>query len=277
MPSIYKYLNYREYLHDYFIEQKELRVPLTHRAVLKEMGITSTGFLSNVIAGKKNLNDEMGRKLGSIINLAGREQRYLNIMVAYTQAKSIEEKKRYLDRLLSMRKAAMMHMNEEQFSIFSRWYYVYIRDLLCFFNFSDDYAALAAMLDPPIKPEEAEAAIKELERLGFISKDKDGYYRPCDNIITTGDEAQSVQLANFQLFTMDMAKNSLKKHPSKKRDISFVTLTLSGESFALVKSEVQIFRKRLLLIAKDEQKPDCLYQCNIQLFPVTRQAGGDHE
>ena len=277
MPSIYKYLNYREYLHDYFVEQKQFQKQLTHRSVLKEMGITSTGFLSNVICGKKNLNDEMSKKLGGIINLAGRERMYLNIMVAYTQAKSIEEKKKHLDRLLAMRKTVMAHLNEEQFSIFSRWYYVYIRDLLCFFNFKDDYSTLAGKLDPPIKPEEAQAAIRDLERLGFISKDNDGCYRPRDSIITTGDEAHSVQLANFQLATMDMAKRSLKKHPADKRDISFVTLTLSGESFAFVKSEVQAFRKRMLLAAKDEQKPDRLYQCNIQLFPVTNQQGGDNE
>lgn len=277
MPSIYKYLNYREYLHDYFVEQKQFRKQLTHRAVLKEMGISSTGFLSNVIVGNKNLNEEMTRKLGRIINLAGRERRYLNIMVAYTQARSIEEKKKHLDRLLAMRATDLAHMSDNQFSIFSRWYYVYIRDLLCFFDFKDDYSALAAKLDPPIKPEEAEAAIGDLEKLGFIKKDTDGSFRPVDNLITTGDEAHSVQLANFQLATMDMAKRSLKKHPAEMRDISFVSLTLSAESFALVKSEVQAFRKRLLLTAKDEERPDRLYQCNIQLFPVTNQHGGDHE
>jgi uncharacterized protein (TIGR02147 family) len=277
MPSIYKYINYREYLHDYFVEQKQFQRQLTHRVVLNKMGITSTGFLSNVITGKKNLNEDMSKKLGKIINLATRERRYLNTMVAYTQAKSIEEKKKYLDRLLAVRKTGLAHMNDDQFSIFSRWYYVYIRDMLCFFDFKDDYRVLAARLDPPIKPEEAETAIRDLEKLGLITKDKDGWYRPVDRLITTGDEVQSVQLANFQLTTMDMAKRSLEKHSADKRDISFVSLTLSKESFVQVKSEVQAFRKRLLLMAKDEQKPDCVYQCNIQLFPVTGQPGGSYE
>jgi uncharacterized protein (TIGR02147 family) len=277
MPSIYKYLNYREYLHDYFVEQKQFQKQLTHRVVLNKMGITSTGFLSNVITGKKNLNEEMSGKLGKIINLAARERRYLNAMVTYTQTKSIEEKKKYLDQLLAMRKTDLTHMNEDQFSIFSQWYYVYIRDMLCFFDVTNDYHALAARLDPPIKPEEAQAAILALERLGLIKKDNNGCYRPIDRLITTGDEVHSVQLANFQLTTMDMAKRSLQKHPAEERDISFVSLTLSKERFNQVKSEVQAFRKRLLLMAKDEQKPDRVYQCNIQLFPVTGQPGGGHE
>jgi uncharacterized protein (TIGR02147 family) len=277
MPSIYKYLNYREYLHDYFVEQKQFQKQLTHRVVLNKMGITSTGFLSNVITGKKNLNEEMSGKLGKIINLAARERRYLNAMVTYTQTKSIEEKKKYLDQLLAMRKTDLTHMNEDQFSIFSQWYYVYIRDMLCFFDVTNDYQALAARLDPPIKPEEAQAAILALERLGLVKKDNNGCYRPIDRLITTGDEVHSVQLANFQLTTMDMAKRSLQKHPAEERDISFVSLTLSKERFNQIKSEVQAFRKRLLLMAKDEQKPDRVYQCNIQLFPVTGQPGGGHE
>jgi uncharacterized protein (TIGR02147 family) len=277
MPSIYKYLNYREYLHDYFVEQKQFQKQLTHRVVLNKMGITSTGFLSNVITGKKNLNEEMSGKLGKIINLAARERRYLNAMVTYTQTKSIEEKKKYLDQLLAMRKTDLTHMSEDQFSIFSQWYYVYIRDMLCFFDVTTDYRALAARLDPPIKPEEAQAAILALERLGLVKKDNNGCYRPIDRLITTGDEVHSVQLANFQLTTMDMAKRSLQKHPAEERDISFVSLTLSKERFNQIKSEVQAFRKRLLLMAKDEQKPDRVYQCNIQLFPVTGQPGGGHE
>jgi len=45
MPSIYKYFNYREYLRDYFVERKQFQQQLTHREILKKMGVTSSGFL----------------------------------------------------------------------------------------------------------------------------------------------------------------------------------------------------------------------------------------
>ena len=125
MPSIYKYINYREYLHDYFLEQKQFQKQLTHRAVLKKMGITSTGFLSNVIAGKKNLSEEISKKLGKIINLATRERRYLNIMVAYVQAKSIEE----TAFLLTHQKHGQ-HLGK----IWENWFESFFRD-----RFSDNF------------------------------------------------------------------------------------------------------------------------------------------
>jgi uncharacterized protein (TIGR02147 family) len=96
MPSIYNYLNHREYLRDYFVEQKQLQKQLTHRAILKKMGITSTGFLSNVISGKKNLNNGMSGKLGRILNLAGRERRYLILWYGTPRRNPLKKRKNTL-------------------------------------------------------------------------------------------------------------------------------------------------------------------------------------
>jgi uncharacterized protein (TIGR02147 family) len=277
MPLISNYLSYRDFLRDLFIEQKQLASPLTHRFILKKMGISSTGFLSNVIAGKKNLSRGQSTKLGRILGLAQRERQYFRLMVTYTQAASLEDKKKHLDRIMEMRYSKLCQLNEKQLDLFSKWYYVYIRDMLFFIDFKDDFETLARLLDPEIKPSEAQEAIEALSEMGFIAKDERGFFRPVEKIVTTGDEAHSVQLANFQLTTMDLAKRALEMVPSQKRDISFVSLTLSPETFAAVKSEIQSFRKKLLLIAKDEAHPHHVYQCNIQFFPVSKDVEAGHE
>lgn len=277
MPLIYNYLSYRDFLRDLFIEQKQLERPLTHRFILKKMGISSTGFLSNVIAGKKNLSRVQSTKLGTILGLAQRERRYFGRMVKYTQAKSIEEKKKSLDSIMEMRNSKLSRLNEKQLDLFSKWYYVYIRDLLLFVDFKDDFDALAGLLDPAIKASEAREAIEALSGMGLIAQDGHGFLRPVEKIITSGDEAHSIQLANFELTTMDLAKRALETVPAGKRDISFVSLTVSPESFAVIKSEIQSFRKKLLCIAKEETRPRNVYQCNIQFFPVSRDIEAGHE
>jgi uncharacterized protein (TIGR02147 family) len=277
MPLIYNYLCHRDFLRDLFIEQKQLSRPLTHRFILKKMGISSTGFLSNVIVGKKNLSREQSTKLGRILGLAPRERQYFRLMVMYTQVKSLEEKKKFLDRMMQMRNSKLWQLSEGQQDLFSKWYYVYIRDILFFLDFKDDYEALARLLDPAIKEAEAQEAIEALSTMGLIAKDDLGFFRPVERIITTGDEAHSVQLANFQLTTMDLAKRALEMVPANRRDISFVSLTLSPETFAAVKSEIQSFRKKLLLIAKEEVHPQHVYQCNIQFFPVSKNIEAGHE
>jgi uncharacterized protein (TIGR02147 family) len=50
-------------------------------------------------------------------------------------------------------------------------------------------------------------------------------------------------------------------------------MTLSRDTFQMVKSELQHIRKRIAKIAVDEDKPDRVYQLNIQLFPVSKKPG----
>jgi len=277
MPLLYDYLCHRDFLRDFFIEQKQMARPLTHRFILKKMGISSSGFLSNVLAGKKNLSHGHIAKLGKVLGLARPDQHYFKLVVMYTQAKSLVEKKKVLDRILEMRNSKLCLLSEKQFDLFSKWYYVYIRDLLLFVDFKDDFASLSRRLDPAIKEEEAKDAIEALSKIGLIAKDEHGFFRPVNKIITTGDETHSVQLANFQLTTMDLAKRAMETVPAKRRDISFVTLTLSQESFSLAKSEIQSFRKKLLVLAKEDVGPENVYQCNIQFFPVSKDVEASNE
>ncbi len=58
MVNIYDYMNYRDFLRDYLNYKKEKNRSFTHREILKKMGINSTGFLSNIFSGKKNLNEQ---------------------------------------------------------------------------------------------------------------------------------------------------------------------------------------------------------------------------
>jgi len=272
MINIFTYTDYRLFLRDLFEESKKENRRITQKAVLEKMGVSSTGFFSNVIAGKKNLTLSQVKKICEILKLKKAQQRYLEYLVLYAKTKSIEDKKEYFDRVISLQKIKMKVLDKKQVGVFAQWYYVFIRELLNFYKFKDDYKELAQMLDPPIKPAEAEQAIKDLSELGLISKGADGYYRQTDSILTTGNEVQSLQLANFQLNTMDMAKRALQKIRAKERDISVLTISLSRDCFSLVKSEIQEFRKKLLKIAYNDQKTDTVYQCNIQFFPVSKTA-----
>lgn len=274
MVEIFEYLNYREFLRDYIDEKRVKDQSFTHREILKKMGVSSTGFLSNVYSGKKNLNDKHVEDLSLILELNQRQRICFTYMVNFNQAKSIEEKKVWFDRLCAMKQVKSKLLENHQLSLFGRWYYVYIRDLLNFYDFKDDYYELARRLYPPITEPEAKRAVFALEEMSLIKQDEEGYWRPADAVVSTGDEVYSVQLGDFQLKTMDFAKRALEKIPAKRRDISVLSMTLSKEKFAQVKKEIQDFRKRLLNIAQNDEEPDQVYQCNLQFFPVTRDDEG---
>lgn len=273
MGEIFEYSDYRKYLKDLLEERKRANRMFSHRAVLQKMGISSTGFLANVISGRKNLTPTQVQKLVHILKLKAAEARYFECLVLFNQAKSLEEKNNQMRRLVANQKVETKTLAKKQLNLFSKWHYVVMRELLYFHRLKDDFRSAARMLIPAITAEEAEKAVRELETLEMLEKDADGYYVQKDSTISTGNEIRSLQVANFQVETMDLAKAAIDRFPMEERDISCMTMTLSQSSFEQVKSEIQAFRKRLSAIAVADERVDQVYQCNIQFFPVTRKEG----
>jgi uncharacterized protein (TIGR02147 family) len=276
MPNLYEYVNYRLFLQDLLAEHKKDTEPdFSHKVILAKMGISSTGFLSNVMAGRKNLTPIQIIKLAKIIKMNKAESAYFEAMVYFTQAKVIDEKNEYFNRLVTLQKVNLKVLDKKKMSVFSKWYYVVIRELLYFYSYNgSNPSALGHKVEPTIRHTEANQAIRYLEELGLIQKDKDGNYRQIDNAVTSGDEVKSLHLTNFQLATMELAKRAIQKIPAAERDVSVLTMTLSPDSFQMIKSELQHIRKRIAKIAVDEDKPDRVYQLNVQFFPVTKKPEG---
>lgn len=273
MPEIYDYSDYRNFLKDLLEERKRESNGFSHRAVLAKMGVSSTGFLANVISGRKNLTPGQAQKLASVLKLKAGEARYFECLVLFTQARSLEDKNAQLKRMVANQRIETRALTRKQLNLFSRRHYVVLREMLYFHKLKDDYRKAARMLLPPITAEEAERAIRELESLEFVARDADGYCKQKDAAVTTGNEIRSLQVANFQMEMIDLAKAALDHMPTSERDISCMTMTLSMQSFDQVKAEIQAFRKRLSAIAVADQVSDQVFQCNIQFFPVTRKEG----
>jgi uncharacterized protein (TIGR02147 family) len=79
-----------------------------------------------------------------------------------------------------------------------------------------------------------------------------------------------MNVANFQVSTIELAKQALDRHPWTCRDVSTLTLTLSEKTFMLAREKIEGLRKELLLLAEQDQNVNRVYQANFQLFPLTK-------
>lgn len=273
MPDIYQFSDYRKYLKQLLEEKKKENRQFSHRAVLQKMGISSTGFLANVLSGRKNLTPDQVQKLAAILKMKAGEARYFECLVLFNQARSLEDKNAQMKRMVANQKVETKTLSRKHLNLFSKWHYVVLREMLYFHRLKDDYRTAARMLQPSITAEEMERAVKELEALDFVARDAEGVYRQKDASVTTGNEIRSLQVQNFQMETLELAKVALDRLPMAERDISCMTLTLSQDSFEQVKTEIQAFRKRLSAIAVADERADQVFQANIQFFPVTKKEG----
>ncbi len=272
--NIYTYLDYREFLQDYLREKKKENPYVSHRVIQRKMGITSTGFLANIISKRSNLTIDQVVKLASIMGLNKKETRYFKTLVYFAKSKNLTEKNDFFQQLLSYRKSKIKFLQDNELSLFKQWYYVVIRELFNFYKIKNDYYKLARMVEPNITPKQAETAVEDLKNMGLIKKDKQGYYIQVDSALSTGDEVRSLYVANYQSDMYNLGKRALKEIKASERDLSGLTLTVSDEKFKLIKEEIQSFRKRLLQIAVDDEKPNRVMRCNFQFFPVTKKVKG---
>ncbi len=271
--SVFEFTDYREYLKAYYQFQKRKNPAFSYRYFALRAKINSSGFYKNVIDGKRSLGRSLIVKFSEALKLRKKEADYFENMVYFNEAKTVEERRIYFERMMSLRKIDAFQVQSSQFEFYSKWYYSAIREMIGFIRFKDDFAALARSLEPSIRPDQAEKAIRVLEDLQFICKDEKGIYRRTQNLVTTGPEVESLNVANYQIACMDLAKEAIDRHDPELRDLSTLTLSLSPEAFSVFKEEIISFRKRLLGLEQKFLKADTVYQLNTQFFPLTKVPG----
>lgn len=280
MKSIYQYLDFREYLSDYYQVMKRKDSSFSYRSFSASLGIKASNFLQWIIEGKRDLAEKKIFPVATIIGLEDKEVEYFYLLVKFGQSKTISEKDDYLNKLLELRKPFIISvLDEYQYEHFNNWYNEAIRVLLNMINFNpnEQYAfrRLARMLRPKITESEARNSIKKMMALGLVKKDNRGYIRQTDKIISTGDEVKSFFIKRYHEEMIDLAKASIDNFSSAERDVSGITMNVSDKCFQLIKKEIQQTRKRILELIEMDEESDNLYQMNIQIFPIAKKGGAD--
>lgn len=268
--NIFSYTDFRCYLKAYYDARKARERKFSQRFIAGRVGVASSGWFADILSGRINLSGAQRTQLVRVLGLKANEEDYFEAMVNYGQAGSMEERNRYFHKLLAFKEVKADLVEKDKFEYFSHWYHAAIRELLFIHDFRGDCEELARRLDPPIRPAAAKRSIELLERLGFIRKDEAGRFRPTASILKKDSAFKSLHLANFLKANMTLGIESLERHAKEDRDVSALTLALSEEDFRQAALEIKNLRKRLLALSERPCRAKKVYQCNFQLFPVTR-------
>jgi uncharacterized protein (TIGR02147 family) len=270
IPRVYEYTDYRSYLRDVYTIRKKNDRGFSHRFISNCVGASSSGWFSDILNGRITLTKTFLTPLLQLLELRPREADFFELLVAYNQAENLEEKNRYLQKIIAFKDIEPLLINKNQFDFYRTWYFTALRELLLYYRFDGDYATLSQLCDPPIKPTEARQAIETLISIGLIAENETGVLRPVDKTVSKDSAFQSVHWRNFVVAMMNLAIESVDRHKAEERDLSSVTVGLSETALAIARQEVALLRKRLLALSEQVAKPDKIYQCNFQIFPLTQ-------
>ena len=270
MISIFSYLDYIKFLHDLFVDRKKDMKFFSHRYLSLRIGLKSSGHILYVMQGKRRLTENVALKIAEFLKFTKNETDYFKLLVHYENAKKADEKQYFFERMALLRKKVMKKVPPRQYQFYEKWYYSAILEIIAIIPFKDDFAMLARSLIPAISVKEAKAAVRLLEKLGLIIPDERGWYAKADTILTAGAHWYSSVIRNLQSTFIDMSKEALTSCPPSIRDISTCTVSISESSLELIREKIDNLRSEILSIAALDEKPEHVYQCNFQVFPLFR-------
>ena len=270
MKTIFEYLDYRLYLKDYYLEKKKMS-KFSFREFSKMAGFTSPVFIKLVIEGKSNVRKSSIGKLSQALGLVKTERYFFENLVMFNQAKNIDEKMRFLEKLKKSTSTLKSYvLTDEHFEYFSQWYHAVVKELLNEMEFKGDYTLLAGTILPPVKVAEVEQSVQLLKRLGLVNEDENGVLRVTRQFISTaGISMQALAVKNVQRKMAHLAADAIDSTPPPERDISGVSIGISQEGFNKVQEELARCRQRLLEIAAEDKLSNRVYRVNLHLFPLS--------
>src|ERR1700683_449627 len=117
--KIYEYGNFREFLRDYYLSQKEEDRRFSYQVFAKVAGFKSKSFLTLVITGKRNLTSESIEKISLALKLNKDEATFFRNLVFLNQSSTAVDKQVYVDQLIRSREYKKLHpLSEEQYQYY---------------------------------------------------------------------------------------------------------------------------------------------------------------
>jgi uncharacterized protein (TIGR02147 family) len=270
MNSLFEYMNYREYLRDYYAEKKKEHAFYSFRLFAQKAGFASPNFFKLVIDGKRNMSKESAFRFSKALGHSKKEAEYFENLVFFNQSKTLEEKNAYLANLMKFRKNLdPKKIEQSEYAYYSAWYIPVVRELVIAMDFYDDFKKLGRAVVPAISAAEAEKAVKLLLQLGYIRKNGGGHYEQSAVFLTTGPAVRSLAVANFHKAMMQRASESLERFPAHERDVSCLTLGVSENTLSTMISRIAEFRRELLALTESDTRMSKIVQVNFQLFPLS--------
>lgn len=272
MVCVYDYLDYREFLRDYYREKKRTSPFFSYRYIGTKVAMDSS-YVIKVLQGRLHIARDRIDRFVKLLGLPEAEGEFFATLVQFGKARTDRERKVFFDRLFAVSTVKSQRLEAHQYEFFQKWHYSAVWAIVDIAPFGGDYRALARTCTPPITVVEARRAVHLLSRLGLIAREGDVWRTTTQNL-TTGQKWFSHAIEHYQREMCRLAGESIDRFGKQHRDISTVTLTIAQRALPEIQELVRQFRSSLIKLANGYTDSDRVFQLNVQLFPLSERKGG---
>lgn len=269
--SVFEYDDFREYLKDSYESAKSQDAKYSFRFFSRIVGSKSPSFFKHVIEGQRNLTSEHVDNLIRGLKMNEEEGFFFRNLVNLNQSKTVEEKQKYISKILQSKAYRKLHpLSLAQYEFFTRWYCVPIREMVALPGFREDPKWIAKHLNFPVSEPQIETAINEMIQLGLLSRNERGHLVQTQAHVTTEDRIISSSLAKSHQELIKKGSESIDRIPREDREILGITFAFPQSSMEKVKEKILNFRREIVELLSAEPNADAIYQFHLLLFPLAQ-------
>ena len=149
MPEVLDYLEYREYLKDWFVETKKDNPFTSYRYLGQKTGV-DPAWLVRVFQKEGHLNESTLPVFIRICGLDDRRAEYFKTLYRFNKTKAKQTLSELYYKLLELRSLETRVLSEPELAYFGSWACAALRALIGITKDTSDIAGLGKHLNPPI-------------------------------------------------------------------------------------------------------------------------------
>jgi uncharacterized protein (TIGR02147 family) len=266
-PSIYRYLDYRAFLKDWFAYQKEAQPGFSLRKLAGQAGLSS-GYLSSVQAGVLELSTKAMTKILPFMGLTRPEQTFFEHLVRLCTTDSPEARIAALGKMKRFVRYREHNPNEAQFfEYMTRWVHIAIRELATLPEFKADAAWIQQRLKPRVSLNEIEEAMLFLVDKGYLVINPDGTVVPPEEFLKCVGGVYRAVLTHYHAEMFTLATHSIENTQPTKRSLFGLSFPMDAKLLADAKNILDEAVEKIRDLS-GEGTPDSVYHLELALFPL---------
>ena len=266
--TVYQYQNTKQFVLDWLSDRQKSDPSYSLRKCAKEMGI-SHSLLVLLIGGKRPIKLKHAPALAQAMKLSSHERMYLQAMIEFNQAKSIEQKEMMAQYMASLNPGSNFIVKEiEEFKTISSWLHMALLEATRLKTFDGSDQFLIRYFSPQSPPNETRAAIERLKQIGLLITDQNNKLVACAKQITTKDDISSQAVRKYHKDVSILAQSAVDAQTVQEREFQSFALAIDPQDIPLAKEMIRKFRVQLSQ-ALQKSTASQIYHVNLQFFRLT--------
>lgn len=241
-PSIFDYNDYRTYLEDLYSYKRQLNKKFSKAFICKELGLPNTrSYFQDVLNGKFVSKLKVSLFIKAF-NLNDAEAQFFRALVNYNQAvDDPKERELHFEQLISLNQTPKSIISSEEYAYYKEWYNSVVRAVLNVVDFrkNGDYLKFSRQIFPPLTKTQARDSVNLLLELGLIKENDQGFLKPTEKVISTGAYAKDEMIKQFQIKTLEIARDAILKNQRQSQRVITKTLSISEEGYNRVLKNIE--------------------------------------